>query len=138
MKKITQKEIEIVKEELAAKRKEFDEINFSSLEKKLKWIRNFFNSYVPELEQRYMDEWDFENYKFLPDELRIHFYLYFPEHGLNMVHFAEKCARKLEGKRKFKRNKKVVPRFTQSDIERLSRPKSMEEFEGRVILRHQD
>jgi len=134
MKKITQKEIEIVKEELAAKRKEFESINFSSLGKKLKWIRNFFNFYVPELEKRYMNEGDFEKWKFLPDELRIQFYLYFPEHGLNMVHFAEKCAHELERER----NRKRVHNITQEDIERVRRPRSMEEFESRIFFRHQD
>ena len=96
MKKITQKEIEIVKGELEAKRKEFEKLNFSSLEKKLKWIGEFFNSYVPELEKRYMSEKEIREWKFLPNELRIYFYLYFPEHGLTMANYSQELAYKLE------------------------------------------
>ena len=44
MKEITQVDIEVVKAELSAKRKEFEEIDFSNLEEKLKWIQNFFNT----------------------------------------------------------------------------------------------
>ena len=29
---------------------------------------------------------------FLPNELRIHFYLYFPEHGLNMANYSHELA----------------------------------------------
>ena len=71
------------------KRKEFEKINFSSLEEKLEWIREFFNEYVPELEKRYMTGKEIaEEWVFLPNELRIHFYLYFPEHGLNMANYS--------------------------------------------------
>ena len=54
MKEITQKDIEKVKCELAKKRKEFDELTFTDLEEQLKWIREFFNEYIPELEKRFL------------------------------------------------------------------------------------
>ena len=123
MKKITQREIDIVKGELSAKRKEFDQLKICSLEKRLKWIRNFFNSYIPELEKRYMDKKDFKKFKFLPDEIRIQFYLYFPEHGLNMAHYSEKLAQKL---------------LCEHDIKRAISPENIEELEDRIFLRHQD
>jgi len=136
MKKITQKEIEIVKEELAAKRKEFESINFSSLGKKLKWIRNFFNFYVPELEKRYMNEGDFEKWKFLPDELRIQFYLYFPEHGLNMVNYAQMLEEQLEIAEKDVRYERTLGR----EIRRMNRQKYEDEscFVDRIYFRHND
>ncbi|MBR5228006.1 MAG: hypothetical protein IKV94_05160 [Clostridia bacterium] len=94
MKKITQNDIEVVKAELSAKRKEFEEINFTSLEEKLKWIRKFFNSYIPEVEKRFMTEKEFkEEWVFLPNELRIQFYLFFPEHGLTMANYSHELAR---------------------------------------------
>lgn len=102
MKKICQEDIECVKAELSAKRKEFEKIKFSSLEEKLEWIRKFFNYYVPELEKKYMTEKEFnEEWVFLPDELRIHFYFYFPEHGLNMANYSQELRYELS---KIKRN----------------------------------
>ena len=88
MKEITQKDIEKVKCELAKKRKEFDELTFTDLEEQLKWIQDFFNEYIPELERRYFSEEELKEWKFLPNELRIYCYLYFPEHGLNMANYS--------------------------------------------------
>lgn len=89
MKEITQQDIDVIKTELATKRKEFEELNFQNLDKKLNWIANFFNSYIPELEKRYMTEEEREDRTvYLPNELRIHLYMYFPEHGLNMANAA--------------------------------------------------
>ena len=102
MKVITQQELETIKEELAAKRKEFDELGLVGLEKRLKWIEKFFNSYIPELEKRYMSEEELKKWKFLPNELRIQFYLYFPEHGLNMANYSQELAYKLAKERKKK------------------------------------
>ena len=42
-----------------------------------------------------------EEWVFLPDELRIHFYLFFPEHGLNMANYAQDLAYKLARKNNF-------------------------------------
>ena len=56
MKRITQKDIDDVRQELLDKRKEFESIEFKSLEEKLEWIQTFFNSYVPMLEERYMSQ----------------------------------------------------------------------------------
>jgi len=96
MKKISQNDVKIVQEELAEKRKEFENIEFSSLEEKLEWIKNFFNDYIPKLEKRYMTEKEFaQKWMFLPDELRIQFYLYFPEHGLNMANYSHELAYQL-------------------------------------------
>lgn len=101
MKKITQNDIEIVKAELSAKRKEFENLSFTSLEEKLEWIKKFFNSYIPEVEKRFMTEKEFnEEWVFLPDELRIQFYLYFPEHGLNMANYSQELAYELARKRR--------------------------------------
>lgn len=101
MKEITQNDIEAVKAELSAKRKEFEELGLTSLEERLKWIRDFFNSYVPELEKRYMTKDEFFNeWVFLPNELRIQFYLYFPEHGLNMANYSQNLAYDLAIERK--------------------------------------
>ena len=104
MKKISQNDIEFVKAELSAKRKEFEELEFSSLEEKLEWIRKFFNEYIPELEKRYMTEKEFaQEWVFLPDELRVQVYLYFPEHGLNMANYSQELAyelAKIKGKRR--------------------------------------
>ena len=104
MKKIGQNDIECVKAELSAKRKEFEELEFSSLEEKLEWIRKFFNDYVSELEKSYMTEKEFAlECVFLPDELRVQFYLYFPEHGLNMANYSQELAyelTKIKGKRR--------------------------------------
>ncbi len=102
MKKITQNDIEIVKAELSAKRKEFENLSFTSLEEKLEWIKKFFNSYIPEVEKRFMTEKEFkEEWVFLPDELRIQFYSYFPEHGLNMANYSQELAYELARKRQF-------------------------------------
>lgn len=95
MKKITQQEIDIVKEELATRRKEFEKLKFSNLEEQLKWIKDFFNSYIPELEKRYLSEEELKEWIFLPNELRIQFYLFFPEHGLNMANDNQELVRKL-------------------------------------------
>ncbi len=103
MKEITQLEIDAVKKELAAKRKEFDSLGLSSLEEKLKWIESFFNRYVSELEKRYLSEKELEEWVFLPDELRIQFYLYFPEHGLTMANYSQKLAYELAKKRQKER-----------------------------------
>jgi hypothetical protein len=97
---ITEKDIEIVKAELATKRTEYEKLKFSELEERLKWIKDFFNSYVVELEKRYMNSDELKEWKFLPDELRIHFYLYFPEHGLNMANYSQELAYELCKKRK--------------------------------------
>ena len=79
-----------VKHELEGKRKEFDKISSGmTLEQQLEWIRKFFNEYIPELEKRFMTEEELKNWVFLPDELRIWFYRYFPEHGLNMAKYSE-------------------------------------------------
>ena len=88
MKKIRKKDIEKVKNELAIKREEFECIEFENLDEKLKWIQDFFNEYAPMLERRFLTEKERENLVFLPDEIRIQFYYYFPEHGLNMVKIA--------------------------------------------------
>ena len=64
MKEITQKDIEKVKCELAKKRKEFDELTFTDLEEQLKWIREFFNEYIPELEKRFLSEKELKEWKF--------------------------------------------------------------------------
>lgn len=101
MKKISQSDMERVKSELSEKRKEFEELSFNSLEEKLNWIKKFFNSYIPEVEKRFMTEKEFkEEWVFLPDELRIQFYLYFPEHGLNMANYSQELAYELARKRK--------------------------------------
>ena len=91
MKEITQKDIEKVKCELAKKRKEFDELTFTDLEEQQKKNREFFNEYIPELEKRFLSEKELKEWKFLPNELRIYFYLYFPEHGLNMANQMFRC-----------------------------------------------
>ena len=102
MKEITQNDIEVVKAELSAKRKEFEELKLTSLEEKLTWIKNFFNGYVPELEKRFMTEKEFkEEWVFLPDKLRVQFYLYFPEHGLNMANYSQELAYELAHKSQF-------------------------------------
>ena len=102
MKEITQKDIEKVKCELAKKRKEFDELTFTDLEEQLKWIREFFNEYIPELEKRFLSEKELREWKFLPNELRIYFYLYFPEHVLNMANYSQELCYKLAEERERK------------------------------------
>ena len=54
MKEITEEDMRIVESELAAARKKFEEIDFESLDDKLRWIRDFFDAYVPILEKRFM------------------------------------------------------------------------------------
>lgn len=71
MKEITQQEIERVKRKLAEKRKELHELGLIDLEERLEWIREFFNSYIPELEKRYMSEEELRECKFLPNGLRV-------------------------------------------------------------------
>lgn len=108
--KITNEDIEMVKGELLQKRKEFDNLDFSSLEEKLKWLRDFFNKYIPELERRYLSEDELKKWLFLPDELRIQFYLIFPEHGLNMANYSQELVYELNKKEK-KRSYDMVSRF---------------------------
>lgn len=114
MKEITQKDIDIVKTELNAKRKELEKLNLG-LEEKLKWIRTFFNKYVPELEEKYLSEEelyrsaeDTEAWIFLPNELRIWFYIYFPEHGLNMANCSQKVAQELAYRKRFDINNSIA------------------------------
>lgn len=95
MKPIGSNEIEKVKEELAAKRKEFEQVEFKNLAEKLDWIQNFFNSYVPMLEEQYLTEEERSSSVFLPNELRIQFYMYFPEHGLNQANQCQELAGEL-------------------------------------------
>jgi len=38
---------------------------------------------------------------FLPDELRVEFYLCFPEHGLNMANYSQELAKELNRKNNF-------------------------------------
>ena len=45
-------------------------------------------------EKEFKEEW-----VFLPDELRVQFYLYFPEHGLNMANYSQELAYELARKR---------------------------------------
>ena len=91
-----------VKRELEEKRREFDKISSSmTLEEKLEWIRKFFNEYIPELEKRLMTKEELEDWVFLPDELRIWFYHYFPEHGLNMAKYTEQLMYDLQCQKKF-------------------------------------
>lgn len=58
-------------------------------------IEDFFNSYVPMLEERYLSEEERKGSIFLPNELRIHFYMYFPEHGLNQANNCQELAGEL-------------------------------------------
>lgn len=94
MKKITEADIDSVKKYLENKRKEFEKLNLS-LEESLKWIQNFFNEYVPELEEKYLAEEELKCWIFLPDELRVWFYIYFPEHGLNMANLSQELFKEL-------------------------------------------
>ena len=100
MKEITQNDIEAVKAELSAKRKEFESLGLTNLDEQLKWIQNFFNSYIPELEKRFMTEKELKEWVFLPNKLRIQFYLFFPEHGLNMANYSQDIAHELADIRK--------------------------------------
>ena len=91
-----------VKRELEEKRKEFDKISSSmTLEQQLEWIRKFFNEYIPMLEKRFMTEEELKDWVFLPDELRIWFYRYFPEHGLNMAKYSEQLVHDYEEHKRF-------------------------------------
>lgn len=108
MKEIMQADIEIVKTELSVKRDEFEKLGLTELEDRLKWIQKFFDEYVPELERRYMSEEEIESWEFLPNKLRIYFYVYFPEHGLNMANLSQELAYKLAQERA---NKPFVNRW---------------------------
>ncbi len=107
MKEITEKDIEIVKEELALKRKEFEVLELD-LEEKLKWIGDFFNSYVPELGKRFMTEEERKSWVWLPNELRIWFYIYFPEHGLNMANYSQELFKELSYRKQFDINNMIA------------------------------
>lgn len=107
MKEISKNDIEIVKSELQEKRKEFESLKLPSLNEKLEWIQNFFNIYVPELEERYLSKEEREQGVFLPDELRIYYYLYFPEHGLNMAKSSDILFLELERRKRFNTNKRI-------------------------------
>lgn len=109
MKEITQQDIQTIKEELALKRQELDKLNLT-LNEKLTWMQKFFNEYVPELEKRYMSEEELKEGKFLPNELRIEFYLCFPEHGLNMANYSQELAIELNGKNNFYNNMMIALR----------------------------
>lgn len=100
MKEITQNDIEVVKKELFAKRKEFESLGLTNLDEQLKWIQDFFNSYIPKLEKRFMTEKELKEWVFLPNKLRIQFYLFFPEHGLNMANYSQDIAHELADIRK--------------------------------------
>lgn len=107
MKEITAQDIEIVKEELALKRKEFEQLELS-LEEKLKWIGDFFNSYVPKLEEIYMTKEERNSWVWLPNELRIWFYIYFPEHGLNMANYSQELCKELANRKCFDINNMIA------------------------------
>lgn len=47
------------------------------------------------LEERYLSEEERKGSIFLPNELRIHFYMYFPEHGLNQANNCQELAGEL-------------------------------------------
>jgi len=96
MKAFTKKEIEKLNWELAKKRAEFEKINFSSLDEKLNWIRNFFAKYIYDLERSYMTENELKRMVFLPNEVSVLFYMYFPEHGLNIELSFRKVVKELE------------------------------------------
>ena len=93
MKEITKEDVETVELELTLARKRFERMNFKSLDEQLLWIREFFNEYVPKLEQRFMTKEELEDWTFLPNELRIKFYQYFPEHGLNMANYSQELVK---------------------------------------------
>ena len=100
MKQITQEDIDDVIAELTSKRKEFESLGLTNLDEQLKWIQDFFNSYIPELEKRFMTEKELTEWVFLPNKLRIQFYLFFPEHGLNMANYSQNLAHELADIRK--------------------------------------
>lgn len=101
MKKITEEDLKIIDDELKCVRNEFNEMSFNNLDEKLRWIGNFFNLYVPELEKRFLTDEELEQWVFLPNELRIKFYLYFPEHGLNMANYSQELVREKQYTKKF-------------------------------------
>ncbi len=107
MKKITAKDIEIVKEELSLKRKEFEQLDLT-LEEKLKWIQDFFNLYIPELEKRFITEEELKELVFLPNELRVWLYIYFPEHGLNMANYSQELVKELQKRKRFDINNLIA------------------------------
>lgn len=108
MKEITENDIESLKAELEKKRKEFDDLNLSSLEEKLEWIKNFFNVYVPKLEEMYLTKEERSLGGYLPNELRIHFYLYFPEHGLNQANYAQELFSESQKRKRFDLNNQIA------------------------------
>ena len=100
MKTITEEDIKTVESELAVARKNFEEKNFKTLDEKLKWVSEFFNEYVPNLEKRFMTEEELNEWVFLPNELRIKFYQYFPEHGLNMANYSQELVKEKQKPKK--------------------------------------
>ena len=100
MKELTEYDYKIVESELVEARKRFDEMTFNSLDEKLLWIQTFFNTYVPNLEKRFMTEEELNSWVFLPNELRIMFYQYFPEHGLNMANYSQELVRENQKSKK--------------------------------------
>lgn len=89
MKEITEDDLKTIDTELASARQEFDSISFNSLDEKLKWIADFANRYIPELEKRFMTQEELDGWNFLPNDVRIKFYMFFPEHGLNMANYSQ-------------------------------------------------
>lgn len=102
MKTITEDDINIIESELSIARKQFEKMNFDSLEEKLEWISNFFNQYIPKLEKKFMTDEELKEYIFLPNEIRIKFYIYFPEHGLNMANYSQRLVEENSKVRKYK------------------------------------
>ena len=93
MKQITEEDLKTIDSELLNARNRFEKTTFNSLEEKLEWIKKFFNEYVPTLEKRFLTEEEMNDWVFLPNELRVKFYLYFPEHGLNMANYSQELAK---------------------------------------------
>ena len=110
MKKISEEDIKIIETELSTARQEFEKMSFNSLDEKLEWIRNYFNKYIPELEKRFLTEEELKGWVFLPNELRIKFYLYFPEHGLNMANYTQELAEDLSRQTNNGRQLKLIYR----------------------------
>lgn len=108
MKKITEEDIKIIESELATARKKLEEKNFESLEEKLKWVSEFFNSYVPNLEQRFMTKEELKEWTFLPNEVRIKFYQFFPEQGLNMSNYYLELDKENQKLKKFKYTNRIL------------------------------
>lgn len=101
MKEITEEDIKKIESELAAARKEYESMSFNNLDERLNWISKFFNGYVPELEKRFLTEEELNDWVFLPNELRIKFYEYFPEHGLNMANYSQELMKEKSRSRRF-------------------------------------